>query len=106
MSNCVCRRVNIKNLMPSRNLVINYSRCADELSVTNYAIPPLATREVWYIVGSFSTATPATSYEFIDFTLWPEGCDDPTPEGETYYILYEDGNIMTTQDNFGLEYQY
>jgi len=69
MSNCVCRRVNIKNLMPARNLVINYSRCADELSVSNYAIPPLTTREIWYVVGSFSTASPPSSYEFIDFTL-------------------------------------
>ena len=106
MSNCVCRRVKIKNLMPARNLVINYSRCSDEFSVSNYSIPPLTTREIWYVVGSFSTASPPSSYEFIDFTLWPEGCGEPTPEVETYYILYEDGDIMTTQNNVGLEYQY
>jgi hypothetical protein len=58
------------------------------------------------VVGSFSTASPPSSYEFIDFTLWPEGCGEPTPEVETYYILYEDGDIMTTQNNIGLEYQY
>jgi hypothetical protein len=92
--------------MPARNLVINYSRCSDEFSVSNYSIPPLTTREIWYVVGSFSTASPPSSYEFIDFTLWPEGCGEPTPEVETYYILYEDGDIMTTQNNIGLEYQY
>lgn len=106
MSRCVCRRVNIKNIMPSRNLVINFTRCSDEQSISNYDIPPLQSREIWFVVGSFTTASPAQSYEFIDFTLWPEGCDSPTPEGETFNILYEDGNTMTTQDNFGLEYQY
>ena len=62
--------------MPSRNLVINFTRCSDELSVSNYNIPPMAFREIWFIVGSFSTASTNQSYEFIDFTLWPEGCDN------------------------------
>jgi hypothetical protein len=75
MSNCVCRRVNIKNLMPSRNLVINYSRCSDELSISNYSIPPLISREIWYVVGSFTTASTASDYELVDLTLWPQGCD-------------------------------
>jgi hypothetical protein len=74
MSNCVCRRVNVKNLLPTKYLVINYSRCADELNVSNYAIPPLESREIWYIVGSFSTASVAVDYELIDLTLWPQGC--------------------------------
>ncbi len=68
--------------MPARNLVINYSRCADELSVSNYAIPPFANREIWYVVGSFSTANTTNDYEITDFTLWPEGCEispSPTP---------------------------
>lgn len=90
-----------------KTLVINYNRCSDEFSVNNYGIPPGETREIWYVVGTFSTASPATSYEVIDLTLWPEGCDVvPSPEVETFYILYEDGDILTSQDNFSIEYQY
>lgn len=104
---CVCRRVGIQNLMPSKTLVINYSRCSDELVVSNYPIKPGETRDIWYIVGTFSTASPPSSYQEIDYTLWPEGCDvTPTPEVITYFILYENGNIMTAQNNNGIEYQY
>ena len=105
MSSCVCRRVGVKNLM-SKTLVINYTKCSDEQVITNYGIPPGQTREIWYIVGSFSTASPPSSYELVDLTLWPEGCETPTPEVETFFILYENSNIMTIENNFSLEYQY
>ena len=106
-TSCVCRRVGIKNVMPIKTLVINYTRCSDELVVQNYPIKPGETREIWYIVGSFSTAFPSASYQEIDLTLWPEGCDvQPTPEVIAYFILFENGNVMTAQNNNGIEYQY
>ena len=74
-TSCVCRKVGIKNVMPMKTLVINYNRCSDDLVVQNYQIKPGETREIWYIVGSFSTAFPPNSYEEIDLTLWPEGCE-------------------------------
>jgi hypothetical protein len=104
MSSCVCRRVDIKNLMPT-SLVINYTKCSDQQVITNYEVPPTETREIWYLVGSFSTASPPSSYEMNNVTLWPEGCD-VEPEVETFFILFEDSDIMTSQDNYGIEYQY
>ena len=74
-TSCVCRKVGIKNVMPMKTLVINYNRCSDDLVVQNYQIKPGETREIWYIVGSFSTAFPSNSYQEIDLTLWPEGCE-------------------------------
>jgi len=91
--------------MPIKTLVINYTRCSDEYVVQNYSIRPGETREIWYLVGSFSTAFPSSSYQEIDYTLWPEGCD-VQPEVIEYFLLYENGNIMTAQNNSGIEYQY
>jgi hypothetical protein len=90
-----------------KTLVINYTKCSDQEVVSNYDIPAGATRDIWFVVGTFSTASPPNSYELNDVTLWPEGCDEPiTPEVETYFILFEDDDIMTSQDNYGIEYQY
>jgi hypothetical protein len=106
MSSCVCRRVSVQNLMPT-SLVINFTKCSDQQVITNYRIPPTETREIWFVVGSFSTASPPTTYQLNDVTLWPEGCDvQPTPEVVEYFILFENGNIMTAQNNNGIEYQY
>ena len=66
--------------MPSRTLVINFTKCSDSQLISNYDIPPLASREIWFVVGSFSTANAPQDYEFVEITPWPQGCDiTPTP---------------------------
>jgi hypothetical protein len=71
-----CKKSIIKNNSVTSIGVINYTRCSDNLNINNHEVLENETINVWYIDGTYSTAS--KSIQIISTIDWPPAVT-PTP---------------------------
>jgi len=71
-----CKKSIIKNNSVTSIGVINYTRCSDNLNINNHEVLENETVNVWYIDGTYSTAS--KSIQIISTIDWPPAVT-PTP---------------------------
>ena len=71
-----CKKSIIKNNSNTSIGVINYTRCSDNLNINNHEVLENETINVWYIDGTYSTAS--KSIQIISTIDWPPAVT-PTP---------------------------
>ena len=71
-----CKKSIIKNNSVTSIGVINYTRCSDNLNINNHEVLENETINVWYIDGTYSTAS--KSIQILSTIDWPPAVT-PTP---------------------------
>jgi hypothetical protein len=76
-----CKKSILKNTSNTFTSVINYIRCSDNLTINNYQINPNETVNIWYVNGSYYTAS--NTIETIETISWPPVTVTPSTSSVT-----------------------
>ena len=76
-----CKKSILKNTSNTFTSVINYTRCSDNLTINNYQINPNETVNIWYVNGSYYTAS--NTIETIETISWPPVTVTPSTSSVT-----------------------